>query len=275
MNSSPYPIYVYHIIFFSMLHILCEKNFFNSYLTDKDSRSIFHIKQVGKVRHERGDCLNWEVIAEYLPLYQDAMLLTLQIGWLGISLSTILGLVCALIAHHRIPVLRQLVKIYVELFRNTPLLVQLFFIYFGLPKIGISMGAKTCGIAGLALLGGSYMAEAFRSGLEAIEGIQMESALSLGMTKSQAMRYVVLPQAVSISVPAFVANVIFLLKETSVFSAISLMDLMFTAKDLIGLYYKTTESLFLLVVFYLIILLPVSVVGSLVERRLRYAGFGD
>ena len=67
---------------------------------------------------------------------------------------------------------------------------------------------------------------------------------------------------------------IFILKETSVFSAISLMDLMFTAKDLIGLYYKTTESLFLLVVFYLILLLPISILGSLLERRLRYAGFG-
>lgn len=219
--------------------------------------------------------MNWEVIQEYLPLYQEAMFLTLRIGWIGILLAVLLGLGCALIVHHRVPVLRQIVKIYIELFRNTPLLVQLFFIYFGLPKIGISMEAETCGAVGLALLGGSYMAEAFRSGLEAVDGIQMESALSLGMTRAQAMRYVVLPQAISISVPAFVANVIFLLKETSVFSAVSLMDLMFTAKDLIGLYYKTTESLFLLVVFYLIILLPVSLLGSLVERRLRYAGFGD
>ena len=120
----------------------------------------------------------------------------------------------------------------------------------------------------------SEMAEAFRSGLEAIEPIQTESAYSLGMNRYQTMRYIILPQAMSISVPAFVANVIFLLKETSVFSAISLMDLMFTAKDLIGLYYKTTESLFLLVVFYLILLLPISILGSLLERRLRYAGFG-
>ena len=130
-------------------------------------------------------------------------------------------------------------------------------------------------MAGLAFLGGSYMAEAFRSGLEAIDSIQMESALSLGMERSQALRFVVLPQAISISVPAFVANIIFLLKETSVFSAISLMDLMFTAKDLIGQYYKTTESLFLLVVLYLIILLPVSILGSVLERRLRHAGFGS
>ena len=164
---------------------------------------------------------------------------------------------------------------YIELSRNTPLLIQLFFIYYGLPKIGIQTDAATCGVAGLAFLGGSYMAEAFRSGLEAIPDIQKESAYSLGMSHFQTMRYIVLPQAVSISVPAFVANVIFLLKETSVFSAISLMDLMFTAKDLIGLYYKTTECLFLLVVFYLLILLPVSVLGSLLERRLRYAGFGS
>ena len=84
------------------------------------------------------------------------------------------------------------------------------------------------------------------------------------------MRYVLLPQALSISFPGFVANVIFLMKETSVFSAISLMDLMFTAKDLIGVFYKTKESLFLLVVFYLIILLPISLLGSFIERRLRH-----
>lgn len=185
-----------------------------------------------------------------------------------------IGLLCAAIQYYRIPVLTGLTVVYIELSRNTPLLVQLFFLYYGLPKIGVRTDAQVCGMAGLAFLGGSYMAEAFRSGLEAVEKIQMESAQSLGMNRYQTMRYVILPQAFSISVPAFVANVIFLLKETSVFSAISLMDLMFTAKDLIGLYYKTTESLFLLVVFYLIILLPVSILGAALERRVRYAGFG-
>lgn len=218
--------------------------------------------------------MNWEFIAKYLPLYQKAAWLTVRIGFAGVACSVILGLLCAVIQYYKAPVLRRIVSVYIELSRNTPLLVQLFFIYYGLPKIGIQSQAETCGIAGLAFLGGSYMAEAFRSGLEAVAEIQTESALSLGMNHYQVMRYVILPQAVSISVPAFMANVIFLLKETCVFSAISLMDLMFTAKDLIGLYYKTTESLFLLVVFYLIILLPVSILGSLLERRLRYAGFG-
>ena len=153
--------------------------------------------------------------------------------------------------------------------------MQLFFIYFGLPKIGISISADVCGAVGLGLLGGSYMAESFRSGLEAVAPSQTESALALGMNRLQLFRFVILPQALSISVPAIVANIIFLLKETSVFSAISLMDLMFTAKDLIGLYYNTTECLVLLVVFYIIMMLPVSVLGSLFEHKVRYRMFGD
>ena len=218
--------------------------------------------------------MDWNVIAQYLPLYKKAAWLTLRLGLAGIVIAIIVGLVCALVQYYKVPVLRRIVGAYIELSRNTPLLVQLFFIYYGLPKIGIKTNAEICGIAGLAFLGGSYMAEAFRSGLESIEPVQTESAMSLGMDHAQTMRYIILPQAMSISVPAFAANVIFLLKETSVFSAISLMDLMFTAKDLIGLYYKTTECLFLLVVFYLLILLPVSLLGSWLERRLRYAGFG-
>ena len=219
--------------------------------------------------------MDWNAIAQYLPHYQKALWLTLRLGVAGILWAILIGLVCAVLQYEKVPVLRRIVGVYIQLSRNTPLLVQLFFIYYGLPKVGIRTNAEICGIAGLAFLGGSYMAEAFRSGLEAIEPIQTESALSLGMSRLQTMRYVVLPQAMSTSMPAFVANVIFLLKETSVFSAVSLMDLMFTAKDLIGMYAKTTESLFMLVVFYLIILLPVSVVGTLVERRLRYAGFGS
>lgn len=219
--------------------------------------------------------MDFGFIKQVFPLYIHAAILTLKIGILGIILAIAVGLVCTLILHKKIPLLRQLVSIYVELSRNTPLLIQLFFIYYGLPKLGIRIDAFICGVIGLAFLGGSYMCEAFRSGIESIDKIQEESALSLGLSHNQALFYILLPQAVSISTPAFVANIIFLLKETSVFSAISLMDLMFTAKDLIGIYYKTVESLALLVFFYLIILLPVSILGSYVERKVRYAGFGS
>ena len=219
--------------------------------------------------------MDFGFIKQVFPLYVHAAILTLKIGILGIILAIAVGLLCTLILHKKIPVLRQLVSIYIELSRNTPLLIQLFFIYYGLPKLGIRIDAFICGVIGLAFLGGSYMCEAFRSGIETIDKIQEERALSLGLSHNQALFYILLPQAISISTPAFVANIIFLLKETSVFSAISLMDLMFTAKDLIGIYYKTVESLALLVFFYLIILLPVSILGSYVERKVRYAGFGS
>lgn len=218
--------------------------------------------------------MNFQVINDYMPLYTKAFWLTVKMGWIGIALSVVIGIVAAFILHFKVPLLSPIVKAYVELFRNTPLLVQLFFIYFGLPKIGITISAEVCGALGLGLLGGSYMAESFRSGLEAVPVSQTESGLVLGMTRLQLFGSVILPQAFSISVPAIVANIIFLLKETSVFSAISLMDLMFTAKDLIGLYYNTTECLFLLVLFYMLMLLPVSIIGSIIEKKARFRMFG-
>ncbi len=218
--------------------------------------------------------MSMEFIAKYIPTYQKAALLTLRLGVLGILLAIAVGLLCTTVQYYKVPVLRHIVGFYIEVSRNTPLLIQLFFLYYGIPKLGISVTPEQAGVIGLAFLGGSYMAETFRSGIESVPEIQEESALSLALTKRQAMQYIILPQATAISFPGFMANIIFLLKETSVFSAVSLMDLMFTAKDLIGMYAKTIESLSMLVVFYLIILLPISILGNIVEKKLRYAGFG-
>ncbi|MBR6258067.1 MAG: amino acid ABC transporter permease [Lachnospiraceae bacterium] len=215
------------------------------------------------------------VISKYIPIFAKAFLLTLKTGWLGVLLAFLLGIAGAFVLYFKFPLLSAVIKCYVELFRNTPLLVQLFFIYYGLPALGIRTSAEFCGVLGLGLLGGSYMTESIRSGLEAVPQIQKESAVSLGFTKKQIFLDIILPQAFTISIPGLIANVIFLLKETSVFSAISLMDLMFTAKDLIGLYYDTTESLFLLVVFYILMLLPVSFAGSIIEKKTRFKMFGD
>ena len=211
----------------------------------------------------------------FLPMYVTAAQLTLTIALIGIAISVVIGIAASLALYYRIPGLRQLVAVYVELLRNTPLLVQLFFLYFGLPKIGIRLSPEICGIIGLSFLGGAYMTETFRAGLETVERIQSESALSLGMSQAATMRYVILPQAMAVSVPSLVANMIFLIKETSVFSGIALADLMYVTKDLIGIYYQTTEALFMLVIAYLVLLLPISLFGSWVERRLRYAGFGN
>ena len=198
----------------------------------------------------------------------------MRLSVIGILLSFVLGLFCALIKYFKIFGIRRIVDVYIEFSRNTPLLIQLFFLYFAFPRMGVKLSSVQCAIIGLTLLGGSYMEETFRSALESVSKVQIESAQCIGLTNRQVIQYVVLPQAISVSVPGFCANIMFLIKETSVFSAVALADLMYVAKDLIGLYYKTDEALTLLVVFYFILLIPVSVLASFAERRLRYAQFG-
>ena len=219
--------------------------------------------------------LDWEFINESLPLYGEAMWLTVKLAFLAILFSLVLGLLFSVILYYRVKILSDVIKVYIELSRNTPLLVQLFFLYYGLPKIGIHFSEFTCAIVGMTFLGGSYMTEAFRSGIDAVSQSQIESGLSIGLSKVQLARYVILPQAFAISIPSLGANAIFLLKETSIVGAIALMDLMNVAKDLIGMHYKTAESLLLLVLAYLVLVLPLSLLLTWVERKVRYAEFGD
>lgn len=219
--------------------------------------------------------MDWDFIMEHRQLYTEAAQLTVRIAAAGICGALILGLICGVIRYYKVPVLHRVTGIYIELSRNTPLVVQLFFLYFGLPRAGIVLQSEICAAAGLIFLGGGYIAETFRSGLESVEKVQTESGLSLGFRRIQIFFYILLPQAAAAAVPGIGANVIFLLKETSVFSIVALADLMYVAKDLIGLYYKTDEALFLLAVCYLMILLPVSILFTLLERRLRYAGYGN
>lgn len=214
--------------------------------------------------------MDFDFIKQALPLYAEALLLTVRIGLIGILLSFLTGILCAIVRYWKIPVLRTIVRAYTELSRNTPLLIQLFFLYFALPRMGIKLSGEECGIIGLTFLGGSYMAETFRSALETVGRAQLESGMCIGLNRIQLVQYVVLPQALAVSVPGIVANIIFLLKETSVFSAVALADLMYVAKDLIGLYYKTQEALLLLVLAYFIMLLPISVASHFIEKKLNF-----
>ena len=211
--------------------------------------------------------MNWDLVGSYVPLFATAARVTLAVSAGGVALALVVGLVVAVVRLWHIPVLSQVCGAYVEVSRNTPSLVQLFFLYFGLPKVGVLLSQETCAIVCLAFLGGGYMAEAFRAALESVPPVQHESAQVLGLTSSQALMHVVLPQAMAQATPALVANVVFLVKESSVVSGIALADLMYVAKDIIGQSYDTAEALFLLVVFYAIILVPVSLLGSYVEGR--------
>ena len=218
--------------------------------------------------------MNWHYIIQAAPRFFHAAKLTLELAAYGIVLSLAVGLAAAVCMAYRLPVLDRLSRGYVELSRNTPLLFQLFFLYYGLPKIGIKIDGFTCGVMALVFLGGGYMAEALRAGLLAVPKGQTEAAKAIGLGNVQIFRYVVLPQAWAVSLPAIAANVLFLIKETSVIGAVSVAELMFVTKDIIGMDYKTNEALFLLFVSYLIILLPVSVWARYAERKVRRAKYG-
>lgn len=218
--------------------------------------------------------LDWAYMAQTLPLYQRALLLTLNISLLGIGFSLLIGASCSVILHYRVRGLTAVTEAYVALFRNTPLMIQLFFMFYALPKMGVKLSPELIAVLGLSLLGGSYMAEAFKGGIAAVAKTQQEAGMAIGLNRWQLMRYVVLPQAITYSVPAIGANCIFLLKETSIFSVIAVMDLMNVTRSQIGMFYKTNESLLMLVVAYAILLMPLSWLLSALERKVRHAEFG-
>lgn len=218
--------------------------------------------------------MNWSYLVDAIPRFVQAGWVTLQLSFWGILFSLLFGLLIAVITAYKIRPFYTLARAYIELSRNTPLLIQLFFLYYGLPKMGIKWDGFTCGVIALVFLGASYMAEAIRAGLLAISTGQIEAAKSIGLTPLQAFRYVIFPQAWAISLPAVSANVLFLIKESSVISAVAVAELMFVTKDIIGMDYKTNEALFLLFISYLVILLPISLLARYAENRLRRAKYG-
>ena len=219
--------------------------------------------------------MNWTVIQQALPVFAKGFELTLWLSLIGIVGSVIVGVLASLIQYFKIPVLSQITTAYVELGRNTPLLIQLFFLYYAFPVIGLKMSAEVRGIVGLIFLGGAYMAEGFTGGFNGVTESQINSGRALGMTNMQLARYVVFPQGFALSMPALTANIIFLIKETSIFSVIAIPELTNTALDLIGMYYRSNEYLFMLVVAYAIILIPIILLLTWLERRVRYGAFGD
>ena len=214
--------------------------------------------------------MNWNVIQQALPTFGQAFQLTLWLSLIGIIGSIIVG-----VQYNKVPVFNQIQTRYVELARNTPLLIQLFFLYYAFPVFGLKMSAEVCGIIGLIFLGGAYMAEGFTGGFNGVSESQINSGKALGMNNFQLARYVVFPQGFALSMPALTANIIFLIKETSIFSVIAIPELTNTALDLIGMYYRSNEYLLMLVVAYAIILIPIILLLTWLERRVRYGAFGD
>ncbi len=167
----------------------------------------------------------WLTLWGYVPDFIHAAWLTLQITLLAFLLAVVLGLATALAGASRILVLRAIARGYIELIRNTPVLLQIFIVFFGLPSLGIRLSAYTAGVIALGVNVGAYLAEVFRAGIQSVPRGQLEAASLLGLERSQIFLSIVLPQAARAVYPAIVNNLIQLLLGTSLLSAIALPEL--------------------------------------------------
>lgn len=211
----------------------------------------------------------WEIIWAALPTLFRGLVVTLQITSLSLVIATCIGLTMGLLRISQNILLRNLAVGYVYLIRGTPLLIQILFIYFGLPKVfDIRITAFTAGVIAVSLNAGAYLVEIFRAGIESIERGQMEAGRSLGFTYGQTMRLIILPQAVRRMIPAFVNQFIISLKDTSLLSVIGIAELTMQGQSIYSMNFRAFEILSAVAILYLIVISALTLLSAWLERRL-------
>ena len=214
-------------------------------------------------------------IADIMPRLLVSLGITIKLTLVSLVIATFLGLLSCLMSISSRKVLKLLAAAYLDIIRGTPLIVQAFFIYFGIPQLLQSMGLQVrlspdlAGIITLSLNAGAYMSEIFRSGIEAVDRGQMEAARSLGLPKSRAMRKVIIPQAVRIITPSLVNQFIITLKDTSILSVIGIRELTQTGKLIIATTFESFKVWALVAIMYLVIIKILSVLSKKIERNMR------
>lgn len=209
-----------------------------------------------------------EFIWSVLPVLLKGMVMTVQLAVLAILFGTIIGLVIALMKIDQRSWLNRIGGLYTWFFRGIPLLVQLIFLYYGLPAVGIVLTPYSAAVLGLSLCGGAYIAEIIRAGIQSIEKGQMEAALSLGMTYGQAMRRVIVPQTYRRLLPPMGNEFITLLKDVALVSVITMVDLLRSAQLLNQTYFRPFELYATVAILYLILTSIFTVAVGYLEKKL-------
>jgi His/Glu/Gln/Arg/opine family amino acid ABC transporter permease subunit len=194
---------------------------------------------------------------------------TIAITLSALLAAIVLGLSLALVRLLGLRVVNALIATYVEVFRNTPVLAQLFIIYFSLPYLGLKIGPFPAAVIGLGLNGGAVLTEVFRAGLNAIHYGQREAALAIGMTPWMSLRYIILPQTWRITLPPLGNYAIALLKDTAVVSAIAAPEIMFWARNLVTSTFETTFVYVLAAALYFCLSFPLARLVERFERQQR------
>ena len=217
-----------------------------------------------------GYILNFTFLGKYFQYFIKGAEITIVLAFFAVLLGTILGLVLTLLRRSKFKVVSFIGKAYVEFMRGTPLLVQIYIIYIGLPKlIGIDLPDMATGIIALSLNSSAYVSEIIRAGIEAVDKGQTEAARSLGMSQRQAMIDIVIPQAFKNILPALGNEFISVIKESSMVSVIGVAELMYNAGIVRGTTALGLEPVVVAAVIYFIITFTLTRVLGYVERRMK------
>jgi polar amino acid transport system permease protein len=206
-------------------------------------------------------------LIEFTPILAQGAVVTVEVFACGLIVATLLGLVWALMRVSGVPALAVFSKGLINTIRGIPILVQLFFIYFVLPDVGIQLSAFQAGFIGLGFAYSCYMAEVFRGGIEAVDPGQVEAAKSLGMGRAMTMWRVVLPQAFKVALPPYGNTCIMLIKDTSQASIITVAELTFQSKVIAASTFKNAEVFTLVALFYLFLCVPLIMIVGQLEKR--------
>lgn len=197
--------------------------------------------------------LDFSVVFKRLPEFWVGTQATIFYSGISLCLASVIGLLIALARMSRLAALRWLARGYVDFVRGTPALVQIFFVYFGMPAVGVNLSAPVAAVIALSINSGGYLAEIFRGGIASVDKGQGEAARSLGMSSGQALRRIILPQAVLRVVPATAGEFTNLVKGTSLLSTISVMELTRVAQVIVGVTFRPIEAYVAIAVIYFIL----------------------
>lgn len=213
---------------------------------------------------------DWQFALDILPRLLEGLVVTVQATVVGSALALTLGLVLALLRRSANRVIRSATKAFVEFVRSTPLLVQLYFLFFVLPDLGVTLSAFVTGALGLGVHYATYTSEVYRAGIDGVPPGQWEAATALSLPRSRVWTSVILPQAIPRVLPALGNYVIAMFKETPLLSAITVLEMMQVAKGVGSNTFRYLEPFTIVGVLFLLVSLPAAFVVRKLERRLGY-----
>ena len=216
------------------------------------------------------EAFNFRVILEYMPLYGKCFLATLWLSALSLLGAILVGIIACAMRLSNSRLASSAAGAYIESIRSTPLLAQLYFFYFGLPSLGVMLPEWLTGVIALTLNSGAYYAEIIRAGIQAIHFGQIEAGIASGLNYFQRMRYIILPQALGMTIGPMLGQAIVLVKDSSLLSLISIVELTRAGQTLTSERFMPTEGFLTTAAFYLVIYYMLKGFSNWAEKRLIF-----